>query len=366
MAITTGIGIIAAIFWLGMVGGLVLTALNVSRRRATKPGLILAGIGLAGGLLLTTLNSGLVVIQPNERGVVFRQLGGGATGLRPQPLQPGLNWVLPFVDKVIPYDVGRQTVTMAGSFDAQVSQAAGAASVRARTKDGQEVFIDVTVIYTIDPVKVNQVHQNWQQSYIDGLIVSQARTKTRDAAASFGVEEIYGTSRVEMQQLVFDTLQPIFEDEGFVLVDVLIRDITFSPEYADAVERKQIAEQEAQRARFLVQQQEQEAERARVEAQGLADAVVIRAEGEAEAIRVRAGAEAEALRLINEQISQNPDLIQWRYIDELGDQVQLIVVPSDSPFLFALDQLAAQAARPTPAATPAESPPTGGEQGGTP
>ena len=150
-----------------------------------------------------------------------------------------------------------------------------------------------------------------------------------------------------------------------MLVDLLIRDVTFSPEFAQAVEQKQIAEQEAQRAVFLVQQQEQEAERARVEAEGLADAEAIRAEGEARAITTRAEAEAEALRLINEQISQNPNLIQFRYIDELGDNVRLILIPSNSPFLFDIQELLAQSGATTvPATVPATPVETTGETGG--
>jgi regulator of protease activity HflC (stomatin/prohibitin superfamily) len=77
-------------------------------------------------------------------------------------------------------------------------------------------------------------------------------------------------------------------------------------------------------------------------AEGERDADIARAEGEAQAILLRAEAEAEALRLINEQISQNPNLIQWRYIEQLGDDINLIILPSNSPFLFDLEALTAQ------------------------
>ena len=47
-----------------------------------------------------------------------------------------------------------------------------------------------------------------------------------------------------------------------------------------------------------------------------------------------AAAEAEALRLVSEQIAANPNLIQYTYITELAQNVSLIMVPSNSPFLF--------------------------------
>jgi len=45
------------------------------------------------------------------------------------------------------------------------------------------------------------------------------------------------------------------------------------------------------------------------------------------------------LALINEQISKNPALIQWRYIEKLANNVSLILMPSNSPFLFDLQSL---------------------------
>ena len=146
--------------------------------------------------------------------------------------------------------------------------------------------------------------------------------------------------------------------------DVLIRNISFSAEFTDAIERKQIAEQDAQQAVFRVQQAEQEAEQARVEAQGQADAAVIAAEGDAKSIVIRAEAESEALALINEILSENPNLIQWQYINQLGDQVELVIIPSNTPFLFDLQELLAETGADVsvePVPTPRPAPETEGE-----
>ncbi len=45
------------------------------------------------------------------------------------------------------------------------------------------------------------------------------------------------------------------------------------------------------------------------------------------------------MALINEQLKQNPALLQWRYIENLSDNVQLILIPSNSPYLFDLQSL---------------------------
>ena len=76
-----------------------------------------------------------------------------------------------------------------------------------------------------------------------------------------------------------DRMAEKLADNGLLLVDFVLRNVTFSPEYAASVEQKQIAEQQAQQAKFVVESKKQEAEQARQTAQGAADAVVIRAKG---------------------------------------------------------------------------------------
>jgi regulator of protease activity HflC (stomatin/prohibitin superfamily) len=81
-------------------------------------------------------------------------------------------------------------------------------------------------------------------------------------------------------------------DNGLTLVDFVLRDITFTEEYAQSIEQKQIAEQQALQAQFVVESKRQEAEQARQIAQGQADAAVIAAKGAAEARLIEANAEA--------------------------------------------------------------------------
>lgn len=360
MAIKAVLGVLIAIFTLAIFAGIALAIVNAQRGRKARPGLILAAVGVIGAALLGSLNAGLVLVAPNEIGVVFRQTSSGDAALR-EPLQSGLSWVVPFIDQVIIYDAGQQSVDMVGS--AEVSQIVGTTrpAVRAITKDGQQINLDITVIYRIDASKINNIHRNWRGTFVDGFIVPQTRSGVRNAVSNYGAEQIYSGGRATLESQIADSLRTDLESQGFLLTDVLIRDISFSEQFTDAIEQKQIAEQEAQRAAFRVQQAQQEAEQVRVEAQGRADAAVIAAEGAAESTVIRAQADTEALDLINSIISQNPNLIQWQYINQLGDQVRLIIIPSNSPFLFDLQQLVEQAGGqvttepvPTPTPTPAQ------------
>jgi regulator of protease activity HflC (stomatin/prohibitin superfamily) len=135
-----------------------------------------------------------------------------------------------------------------------------------------------------------------------------------------------------------------------ILVDFVLRNITFSDEYAASVEQKQIAEQLAQQASFVIQQRTAEAEQARQTAQGQADAAVIAAEGralsvviaaesEAEARLIQAEAEAAALRMLAAALQENPDLLTYEYISKLAPGIQVMLVPNDNPFLLPLPSL---------------------------
>jgi regulator of protease activity HflC (stomatin/prohibitin superfamily) len=126
---------------------------------------------------------------------------------------------------------------------------------------------------------------------------------------------------------------------GLILHEFVLRNIAFSEEYADSVEQKQIAEQLAQQAAFVVEQREQEAEQARKVAQGQADAAVIEAEGRALARVIEAEAEKEALDLIAAALRGNPDLLTFEYIQKLGPAIQVMLIPSDNPFLLPLPEL---------------------------
>lgn len=141
------------------------------------------------------------------------------------------------------------------------------------------------------------------------------------------------------------------ENNGLKLVDFILRNITFSPEYAASVEQKQVAEQQAQQAAFVVEQRRQEAEQARQVAQGQADAVVINAKGAADARVLQAQAEAQALKLIEAALNNNDKLLLYQYISKLAPGVQVMLVPNNNPYLLTLPSLPTATPVPTPLPT---------------
>ena len=157
---------LAGFAWLAAVGLGVLMITRVARNQAAKGmGSLTAGV-LVLAILLTALGAGLVFVNPEERGIVISALD--SKGYRSDPLTPGLHWVVPFAERVQLYKISRQTYTMSSA--AQEGQTVGDDSIRARTKDGQEVFVDASIIYSVDTQNVMQLHINWQDRYEDSVV----------------------------------------------------------------------------------------------------------------------------------------------------------------------------------------------------
>jgi regulator of protease activity HflC (stomatin/prohibitin superfamily) len=334
MGIQEIIGGLATLAWLGVIGMLGWVVFSAARGRRVGGGGLWVGVIAVLAAVLTTAAGGVVFIEQNERGVVLSALS--PTGRRDEVLQPGLRWIVPFAERVERYSIAFETYTMSSTQNE--GQVSGDDSVQVRTKDGQQIFIDASIIYAPDENKIINLHIKWQKRYPADLVRTQSRGIIRDVASQYGVEEIVSSKRVEMEQAITEALTRVFSENSLELSDFVLRNIRFSDEYAAAVEQKQIAEQQAQQARFVVEQKKQEAEQARQVAQGQADAKVIAAKGEAEARIIQAQAEAEALKQINAALEGNPDLLTYQYIQKIAPGVQTIYLPSNQPFLIPLPQ----------------------------
>ena len=320
MSISAVLGFVALAGLLMLLGGAAIGISTVAQNRSARPGILLAVAGLVIAVIFGGMSSGLVEVGPTEVGVVFHQIGGDPANnsLSPNPLGPGVHIIVPIIDQVFIYSTASQTYTMAKA--STEGSVAGDDSVDARTNDGQQTYIDVSVSYSIDPTKVNILHIKWQDRYTDDFVRVRVRAATYAMIANYAASDVYGGKRAEIQTNLFNQLQPEFESNGLNLSSLSIRNITFTDQFAKSIEDKQVAQQQAEQAL-------QEAARRRTLAQGDADAAVTAADGsakaeiaqangDAEAIKVRAAADAVGLDLINQQLSKNPLLVEWRYIEK--------------------------------------------------
>lgn len=256
----------------------------------------LMAIGLAVLISIIFIFSGslIKIIPAGHVGVVFNLFGG----VEKRVLNEGINILTPVVETVTLYDTRKTSYSFTDSFDrSNVGQ-----SIKCQTNDGQNVSIDVTVIAHLDKNKTWQLHQNLGMDYAERLIVPQTRSSFRNIVAKYPIDTVYTSSRAGLALDAQRDLKESFKKNGVVLDELLIRAIEFSPSFAEAVERKQIALQESQRQAWIKKTAEREKERRVIEGEGDARALSVR--GQALSFDPRI-AELEFL----EQLEQNTNEI---------------------------------------------------------
>lgn len=319
MDIALIVRLIAAISWFIAFSLIVVTAMRGSQTQPSRGlGITIIGIVVI-SIFLTVGGVGVIFVQPSDRGVVTSAFEPG--GYRVKPLEPGLHWVFPFAETVSMYNISRRTYTMTSAKGEGAKK--GEDAVPALTKDRQLVKIDASIIYSLDPEQVVNINILWQSRFEENVVRPVSRSVILDAVSQYTADDLISGKRFELEKRITDTIREKFSNQSLILSEFVLRDMTFTPEYAAAIEQKQIAEQQALQAKLLVEQKRQEAEQARQVAEGQADARVIQAE-----------AEAKALALIAQMIKENPDLLTYQYISKLAPNVQVMLVPSNAPYIL--------------------------------
>ncbi len=288
---------------------------------------------------INLFSASLVFIDPTQVGVVISVIAPG--GVRPQPLRAGLHFIIPILENEVKYPIFWQTYTMSGA--PTEGQQKGDDSIRARTSNGQEVRIDSSIIFRINPEQVVTLHIDWQTRYVEDFVRTVIRGLVRTQVSQFTVQEVNSSARKDLETTLERLLREEFSAKGLLVDQFVLRDITFTDQYAAAVEEKQVALEGQDRAAHEAQQMRNLAEGQRdkmaIEAQGRSQQYQLEAEGKAKAILIEADAQAKALKLIGESLAENPNLLTYEYINKLSPSIRAMLVPNNAPYFLPLPDL---------------------------
>jgi prohibitin 1 len=248
---------------------------NVLNRR-------LIGKWILGLLLVVILLTPVVIVDAGQRGVLMR-FGEVQT----QILGEGLHLIVPLANTV---------KTLSVRVQKQES------SAEASSRDLQDVFTDVALNWHIVPQEVNLIFQEIgdEASVVDRIINPAVEEVLKAVMAQYTAEEII-TERGEVKAAVDDLLKTRLGSYHIAVDDISLVHVHFSERFSDAVEAKQIAEQDAKRADFIA----------------------LKAIKEAEAKVNLAKGEAEAQRLIRQTL--NAQLLQKQAIEKWDGKLPEIV-----------------------------------------
>lgn len=272
--------------------------------QTTVLGIVLALIVLVG------VNS-FVILSPGQAGVISI-LGRARDGA----LLEGIHIKPPLISVVDVYDLTVQKFEV---------------PAESSTKDLQNLSARFAINFRLDPAQVVEVRrrQGTLANIVSKIIAPQTQEAFKIAAARRTVEEAI-TKRSELKEDFDLALGDRLAKYGIIVLDTSVVDLNFSPEFARAVEEKQIAEQRAQRAVYVAREAEQEAQ-----------ADVNRAKGKAEAQRLL----AETLKAQGGELVLQKEAIEaWR---TGGAQMPKVLVMGGEakgsvPFIFNLGNVTDQ------------------------
>jgi prohibitin 2 len=248
---------------------------SLTKNLKTPPRGLGSAVGLlvGAGVLVATATQSMYNVDGGYRSIEFNKI----TGVKPNVYNEGTHFKIPFIEKPIIFTVRSRPY--------EISSPTG-------SKDLQMINIKLRVLFKPDIPKLPLIYQTLGTNYDDRVLPSIVHEVLKGVVAQFNAAQLI-TQREKISRMVRDKLVERASEFHILLDDVSITHITFGREYTAAVEAKQVAFQEAERAKFIVEKAEQERQ-----------SIVIRAQGE-----------AESARMLSEAMRENPAFVTLRQIE---------------------------------------------------
>jgi len=270
----------------------------------------------------------IFTVEPGHRGMIFNLY----SGLERKVHGEGMHFRVPVLQKPIMMDVRvtpRAITTETGS------------------KDLQTVHLSLRVLYHPDPQFLPEIYSKRGADYAERILPNFTFEVLKQVVAQYDADQLL-TLRDKVSQHLREQLTERCHEYHIELDDVSITHLEFSKDFAKAIEDKQVAEQMAERAKFLVQKAEQEK---------LAN--VIRAE-----------ADAESAHLISTALTKHGrGLLEIRRLETAKDVAENLsrapnvsYLPATSNYLLTLPTAQTGAPMPPPAFLPPTSSTSGQNQ----
>ncbi|ELU15649.1 hypothetical protein CAPTEDRAFT_167479 [Capitella teleta] len=235
-----------------------------------------AGLGLgflaAAGSVAYGLYQSMYTVDGGHRAIIFSRIGG----IQPDIYREGLHLRVPWFQYPIIYDIRARPTNLASPTG---------------SKDLQMVNINLRVLSRPDSAMLPTIYRQLGTNFDERVLPSICNEVLKSIVAKFNASQLI-TQRQQVSLMIRKELTERAKDFNIILDDVSITELAFGREYTQAVESKQVAQQEAQRAQFVVEKAKQERQQKVVQAEG----------------------ESAAAQMIGEALNANPGYLKLRKI----------------------------------------------------
>lgn len=147
------------------------------------------------------------------------------------------------------------------------------------SKEGLVVTLDVSLLFSLDPLKASSVYKKIGIRYVTIVVEPQLRSVVRGVTSSFEAKGLYTSEREAIASQMFEQLEPALSERGIRAEKILLRSVSLPLVLSTAIEKKLEAEQQSEQMKFILQRERQEADRKKIEARGISDFQKIVAKG---------------------------------------------------------------------------------------
>ncbi len=215
------------------------------------------------------------------------------------------------------------------------------------SSDIQEVTLTYTINYQIMKANAQNIYKSIGTGYFETIVRPKALEAVKGVFARYNAENLVSlraTLSSEIESVLVDDLKKY----DIEIVATSIENIDFTDAFTDAVEAKQVAEQNKLRAQTeqeqLILEAEAEAQRQVIAAQADADAAIIKANNEAEIVKIQADSaeyqgqkDAAIMSNLGKQLNDYPELIQYYMITGWDGILPETMLSDDMNMLFNID-----------------------------
>ncbi len=296
------------------------TASSKSGGNGSKTGTIIFAVIIAVVVLAIVFNC-FTIVQEGFIGVKY-QFGR----IVEDNLSAGLNFRIPFVEEIEEVDIRDQIYSVKA--DAYTSD----------TQSVNELQLKLNYRYS-SAMLSNIIRETGINNVENKLLVPNVAKIAKDAIGKVKAEDLV-QSRGQVQATIQSELTEVLSPYGIIVTAFAIENLNFDPAFEASIQEKVIAAQDALKMENKTKEKEEEAKQIVIEAQANADSQVAIAK-----------AEAEAISLIEEQLANSPNYIDYFKLQKWNGILPQVIGDGVNPFIALGDSKSMTTQASTPAAS---------------